>query len=289
MAKIKDIAKVHSGITFRRNKKEESGQIYKVIQLSALDEFNRVNKNELTQSNEIIPKDRHLLQPGDIIFSSKGGYNFASIVPEDLGPTVAASTFLILKSIDKKIKPEYLAWYINSREGQDYLSEVRKRTSIPYVSKTEFVEMPVLIPSLKTQELIVNIETLKVQEQELRQALKEKRKKLIDAKLLNHINKKAPGGRETTRVLSNINAKTNIQMSDKKSNIEVVPDGSDWKVKRQGAERASRKFDNKSDAFDYGRNLAKKDKGELFIKNRDGKISDRRSYGNDPFPPQDKK
>lgn len=78
-------------------------------------------------------------------------------------------------------------------------------------------------------------------------------------------------------------------MSSKKSNIEVAPDGSDWKVKRQGASRASKKFDKKSDAFDYARSKAKEEKGELFVKNRDGKISDRRSYGNDPFPPRDKK
>ena len=35
--------------------------------------------------------------------------------------------------------------------------------------------------------------------------------------------------------------------------------------------------------------LAKKLKVEHVIHNKDGKISDKDSYGNDPFPPKDKK
>jgi len=40
---------------------------------------------------------------------------------------------------------------------------------------------------------------------------------------------------------------------------------------------------------DRAREIAKNQKTELVIHNRDGKISDKDSYGNDPFPPKDKK
>lgn len=36
----------------------------------------------------------------------------------------------------------------------------------------------------------------------------------------------------------------------------------------------------------YAVKVAKNDKTELVIHGRDGRIQDRRSYGNDPFPPR---
>ena len=39
-------------------------------------------------------------------------------------------------------------------------------------------------------------------------------------------------------------------------------------------------------AVDHGRRLAMRKKSELVIHTQDGKIGERRSYGNDPFPPR---
>ena len=39
---------------------------------------------------------------------------------------------------------------------------------------------------------------------------------------------------------------------------------------------------------DYARDLAKKQEAELVVHNKDGKISQKDSYGNDPCPPKDK-
>jgi Uncharacterized protein conserved in bacteria (DUF2188) len=74
----------------------------------------------------------------------------------------------------------------------------------------------------------------------------------------------------------------------KKSN-HVVPSSSGWAVKKSGAERASKVFETKDEAVDYGRELSKTEKTELFIHKSNGMIQDRSSYGNDPNPPKDKK
>ena len=74
-----------------------------------------------------------------------------------------------------------------------------------------------------------------------------------------------------------------------KKNIHVVPHQDGWAVKREGAERASSLHENKSDAVEAGRDLAKNAKGELRIHRRDGVITDSDSYGRDPFPPRDRK
>jgi hypothetical protein len=73
----------------------------------------------------------------------------------------------------------------------------------------------------------------------------------------------------------------------KKSN-HVVPSTSGWSVKKSGADRASKIFDTKDKAVEYGRELSKNEKTELFIHKSNGMIQDRNSYGNDPNPPKDK-
>lgn len=65
-------------------------------------------------------------------------------------------------------------------------------------------------------------------------------------------------------------------------NIHVVPNGDDWSAKREGAERASRNFPTQADAIDYARDVARRERGELFIHRPNGEIRDRDSYGNDP-------
>ncbi|MFZ5451937.1 MAG: DUF2188 domain-containing protein [Thermodesulfobacteriota bacterium] len=69
----------------------------------------------------------------------------------------------------------------------------------------------------------------------------------------------------------------------------VVPDGDGgWNVKRGGSSRASANFDRKQDAIDRGREISRNQGSELVIHNRDGKISQCDSHGNDPCPPKDK-
>lgn len=74
-----------------------------------------------------------------------------------------------------------------------------------------------------------------------------------------------------------------------KSNQHVVPKDGGWAVRKQGATKATKIFTNQSEAVQFARGVAKKQSGELFIHKADGTIRERRSYGNDPCPPRDKK
>lgn len=75
----------------------------------------------------------------------------------------------------------------------------------------------------------------------------------------------------------------------RKSNHVVPSKGQGWAVKKSGAVRASRSFETKDAAVKYGRSISRNEKTELYIHKKDGTIQNRNSYGNDPFPPRDKK
>ncbi len=63
------------------------------------------------------------------------------------------------------------------------------------------------------------------------------------------------------------------------------PDGN-WQVKGEGNKRATKVTSTQKDAISYARTIAINKKSEVVIHGRDGKIRDKNSYGNDPFPPK---
>ena len=71
-----------------------------------------------------------------------------------------------------------------------------------------------------------------------------------------------------------------------KRNQHVVPRGSGWAVQGEGADRASGLFDNKTDATEAAREIARNQGTELVIHGRDGRIQSKDSHGHDPYPPK---
>ena len=69
--------------------------------------------------------------------------------------------------------------------------------------------------------------------------------------------------------------------------VHVTPreDGR-WNVVRDGAERASSVHDTQAEAATAGRGTARRERTELYVHGRDGRIRERDSYGNDPYPPR---
>jgi len=68
----------------------------------------------------------------------------------------------------------------------------------------------------------------------------------------------------------------------------VAPSGDKWSVRRSGASRASGIYNTQQEAIDRARDIARNQQTELYIHGRDGRIRERNSFGQDPFPPKDK-
>ncbi|MFH1582728.1 MAG: DUF2188 domain-containing protein [Candidatus Falkowbacteria bacterium] len=64
--------------------------------------------------------------------------------------------------------------------------------------------------------------------------------------------------------------------------VFVSPIGKNWKVQTVGAGKAAGIFEMKSEAVEKAISIAKNNKAELRVQNRDGKIGWCNSYGNDP-------
>jgi hypothetical protein len=75
----------------------------------------------------------------------------------------------------------------------------------------------------------------------------------------------------------------------KGKNQHVIPSGNDWAVKGEGNTKKKSIHSTQKDAIKSAISIAKNQKSEVVIHNKQGKIRDKDSYGNDPIPPKDKK
>lgn len=73
------------------------------------------------------------------------------------------------------------------------------------------------------------------------------------------------------------------------TNQHVTNKSNEWRVIRENNKKATKTFPTQKEAIEYGRKIAINQKSELVIHGKDGKIRDKDSYGNDPYPPKDKK
>lgn len=71
-----------------------------------------------------------------------------------------------------------------------------------------------------------------------------------------------------------------------KRNQHIVPHEGRWAVRSAGSQRASSIHSTQGKAIAAGREIARNQRSELVIHGRDGRIRDRDSYGNDPYPPK---
>ncbi len=69
-------------------------------------------------------------------------------------------------------------------------------------------------------------------------------------------------------------------------NHHVVPYKDGWAVKGEGNKRATSVHDTQKQATESARKIAKNQSSETVIHRPDGRIRDKNSYGNDPFPPK---
>lgn len=69
-------------------------------------------------------------------------------------------------------------------------------------------------------------------------------------------------------------------------NQHVVPKDGRWAVRGAGSRKATRVYATQAEAISAARQIARNQGTDLVIHRPDGRIREKNSYGNDPFPPQ---
>ncbi len=177
---IRDIADVGIGYQFRGKVEPSDDANVLLVQIKDVDDRLTLQLGNLVSVRVEKPRS-YLVAPGNVLFLSRGQNPFAVVVPEVQPNTIATSYFLILRPNQELVRPAFLAWILNQTDFQESLRPVMRGTHIKILSKSDFQNLPVILPPLAVQDYILNLHHLVDREQSLSAALLQKRGELAQA------------------------------------------------------------------------------------------------------------
>jgi restriction endonuclease S subunit len=180
MTTIAELASVSTGYHFRGSVNHKPDGEYAVIQAKDVDDSLSFDSERLARVDLGLDAERYLLRPGDVLFLSRGQHPWAMSLSGLVNATIAPSSFYVVRTDSSKIRPEYLAWYLNHEKTQVMFKTMTTGSNIPFVSRAEFEKLPVALPMLSVQDRIISLTKLMRTEQRLLRELANHRSKLID-------------------------------------------------------------------------------------------------------------
>lgn len=131
--------------------------------------------------------EKHLLRDGDVLFAAKGTKNFAAVFENHNEPSVASTSFFVIRLTDNKVLPQFLTWFLNNPTTQTLLKAQAIGTSIPSISKQVLENLEIPVPDIKTQKAIIEISKLRNREKSLKQQIETLRERQIQQQIINAI------------------------------------------------------------------------------------------------------
>jgi restriction endonuclease S subunit len=181
MIPLGTVADVSTGYPFRKKIQPEAGGDIALVQLKDIGGAEGVSgSGTIRLRNNGGKFERYLLQAGDLLFQSRGSRHPVAVVEAGIRG-IAATGLHTIRPDSRRIRPEYLAWWLNHPISQDMLvNKVARGQYIPFVSKTDLLEFLIPVPPIDVQRKIVEIDRLRRQERSLRDQLDTLTQQLVD-------------------------------------------------------------------------------------------------------------
>ena len=183
--KLKNIASVQMGFSFRSRLSPDPKGNVAIIQMKDLNECNRLDTNKLVIIDMDDLKSKHRTQPLDIAFRSRGLTNKAALIDADIENSVIAAPLIRIRVTQKsKIDPAYLCWYINQRLSQTSLIRHATGSTMRMIGIPALENLEVAIPPIDVQIKISALERFALTEQKLMKELAGKKAQLREETLI---------------------------------------------------------------------------------------------------------
>jgi len=182
--RIKDITNIQTGLFAKPSKKGDV--VY--LQSKHFDENGQLRSllHPDLKSDDITSK--HMLQNGDVLFAAKGTKNFAAVFENHNAPSVASTSFFVLRITDKTILPQFLVWFLNHPLTQEDLKRKARGTSIPSIRKSVLEDLEISIPNIENQQTILKITNPRKEEKKLKNEIEILRERQIQKFIIKAIN-----------------------------------------------------------------------------------------------------
>lgn len=182
MTKLNNIATIQTGVFAKTTPNPDA------LYLQQSDFDSRGELRDTAQPTIATDNPKHILAAGDLLLASKGNNNMCVIVPGIEQKCVASPSFLVIRLHDKSaILPEFVAWYLNLPTVQNTLAAQARGTSIMSISKATLGDLEIPVPSVERQRRYIELSKLQKREQQLYATIAERRKQILEYKMIKNI------------------------------------------------------------------------------------------------------
>ena len=178
--KLGEIADIQLGYPTKGRVKPINGSPFRLVQIKDFDEDRNLQVERLTPFEPPRHPSAFLLQPGDVLFLSRGHDNWAVFMGRNMGNLIPVAYFFIIRPNTGEVLPSFLAWYLNSPPAKVFMESLARRGShMPVVPKSALVDLPVDVPPMPVQQAIAELDRLGRCERQIEKRLAERRALLV--------------------------------------------------------------------------------------------------------------
>lgn len=153
-----NLAKIAAGYPFRGAVDALPGGDVAVLQMANVNAD--VGVDWAAVKHVALPSTRSVafLEPGNVIFTTRGTRNFAVALERVPRPAVCSPQFFVIHVRDPgAITPAFLAWQINQRPAQEYLQREATGSYILNIRREVIENLSIAIPPLAQQHAITKL------------------------------------------------------------------------------------------------------------------------------------
>lgn len=180
--RLGDVAELRTGYPFRSRVETVLNGGCRLVQMKDVDVVGGLRETEFVHVEPPPNFESHVLHYGDVLMAGRGARNHAVTFVAESDNTIAAANLFVLRPRGSTL-PDYMTWFLNLPATQARLRAKRAGSSVLFVPLTELGDLEIPVPSLETQNRIVEIYKLSLQEVELLARIQTRRRTLVDAML----------------------------------------------------------------------------------------------------------
>lgn len=180
ISSLKRLADVRAGHPFRGSVPLVDGGNTQVIQMRDVSPDGTVAWANLARTHIAAKRSPDWLRDGDVLFVARGARNYAVCLSQAPSGAVCSQYFYVLRCKGEGVLPEYLAWHINRAPSQRYLRNNAEGSDQLSIRRPVLEDLPVAVPDLARQRLLVDLAAAAVQERRRLEDLIHNRERELD-------------------------------------------------------------------------------------------------------------
>ncbi len=179
--RLHEVARIQSGYLSRGRVEQLPDGEYRLLQARDVSPDDGVRWTSAIRFDPERDPNPYQVSKDDILLVARGQEHLAVLIREELTNTLASSVFHILRPRLEHVRPAYLAWCLNQPDVRAAINTGAGGTGISYLSRQVVEKLEVRIPSLGSQDRIINILNLWERAKSLRKRIEERQAHLVQS------------------------------------------------------------------------------------------------------------